>query len=100
MDNLFLAPNTLTQRMSAPKCSGMVAMDVSKMKDGDVAGFTAFNGLSGVLAVVKENGKKHLVMSVQSVRKILFIFALTVTLQTKKMRLLSIIAMTMKSGSR
>ena len=37
------------------------------MKDGDVAGFTAFNGLSGVLAVVKENGKKHLVMSVQSV---------------------------------
>lgn len=53
--------------MSAPKCSGMVAMDVSKMKDGDVAGFTAFNGLSGVLAVVKENGKKHLVMSVQSV---------------------------------
>ena len=67
VDNLFLAPNTLTQRMSAPKCSGMVAMDVSKMKDGDVAGFTAFNGLSGVLAVVKENGKKHLVMSVQSV---------------------------------
>lgn len=67
VDNLFLAPNTLTQRMSAPKCSGTVAMDVSKMKDGDVAGFTAFNGLSGVLAVVKENGKKHLVMSVQSV---------------------------------
>lgn len=57
VDNLFLAPNTLTQRMSGPKCSGVVAMDVSKMKEGDVAGFSAFNGLSGVLAVVMENGK-------------------------------------------
>lgn len=67
VDNLFLAPNTLTQRMSGPKCSGVVAMDVSKMKEGDVAGFSAFNGLSGVLAVVKEKGEKHLVMSTQSV---------------------------------
>ena len=49
--------NTLTQRMSGPKCSGVVAMDISKMKEGDVAGFCAFNGLSGVLAVVMENGK-------------------------------------------
>ena len=67
VDNLFLAPNTLTQRMSGPKCSGVVAMDVSKMKEGDVAGFSAFNGLSGVLAVVMENGKKQWVMSHQSV---------------------------------
>lgn len=67
VDNLFLAPNTLTQRMNAPECSGIIAMDVSKMKDGDIAGFTAFNGLSGVLAVLKENGEKHLVMSTQSV---------------------------------
>ena len=67
VDNLFLAPNTLTQRMSGPKCSGVVAMDISKMKEGDVAGFCAFNGLSGVLAVVMENGKKQWVMSHQSV---------------------------------
>ena len=66
VDNLFLAPNTLTQRMSGPKCSGVVAMDVSKMKEGDVAGFSAFNGCSGVLAVVMENGKKQWVMSHQS----------------------------------
>ena len=37
------------------------------MKEGDVAGFSAFNGLSGVLAVVMENGKKQWVMSHQSV---------------------------------
>ena len=67
VDNLFLAPNTLTQRMSGPKCSGVIAMDISKMKEGDVAGFCAFNGLSGVLAVVMENGKKQWVMSHQSV---------------------------------
>ena len=67
VENLFLAPNTLTQRMSGPRCSGVVAMDVSKMADGDVAGFSAFNGLSGVLAVEKKAGKKSLVMSFQSV---------------------------------
>ena len=43
VDNLFLAPNTLTQRMSGPKCSGVVAMDVSKMKEGDVTSPTAFS---------------------------------------------------------
>ncbi len=68
VDNLFLAPNTLTQRMAGPVCSGVVAMDVSKMKDGDVAGFSAFNGLSGVLAVKKEGRKTFLEMSTQDVR--------------------------------
>ena len=55
--NLYLAPNTLTQRMEGPTCSGFVCLDLSKMKDGDRAGLTAFNGDSGVLTV-KKNGKK------------------------------------------
>lgn len=63
VDNLYLAPNTITQRMEGPKCKAVISMDVSKMKDGDVAGFSAFNGHSGLLSIVKEGDKKRLVMS-------------------------------------
>lgn len=56
--NLYLAPNTLTQRMEGPSCTANISLDMSKMKDGDCAGFAAFNGHSGVLRV-KRNGKKY-----------------------------------------
>ncbi|MBZ4191982.1 glycoside hydrolase 43 family protein [Niabella beijingensis] len=65
--NLYLAPNTITQRMMGPTCNGIVAMDISKMKDGDVAGFSAFNGHSGILSVVAEGTKKYLTMSTEVV---------------------------------
>ena len=65
--NLYLAPNTLTQRLEGPTCSGYVCMDLSKMKDGDCAGISAFNGDSGVLTVKKRGGKLTLEMSEQSV---------------------------------
>ena len=66
--NIYLAPNTLTQRMEGPKCTGAIAMDLSKMKDGDIAGLAAFNDNSTVLAV-KKNGKKlTLELSQQSVK--------------------------------
>lgn len=67
VDNLFLAPNTLTQRMPGPRSQATVALDLSHMKDGDVAGFSAFNGDSGILAVEMNGGRKQLVMSLQSV---------------------------------
>ena len=67
VDNLFLAPNTLTQRMPGPRCSGTVALDLSGMKEGDVAGFSAFNGLSGVLAVTCSQGKKWITMAEEDV---------------------------------
>jgi beta-xylosidase len=63
VSNLYLAPNTITQRMEGPTCSGVVALDISKMKDGDVAGFSAFNGNSGLLSVVMDGKKKYLTMS-------------------------------------
>ena len=63
VDNLYLAPNTITQRMEGPKCKATVSLDISNMKDGDVAGFSAFNGHSGLLSVVKEGDAKRLVMS-------------------------------------
>ena len=57
VQNLYLAPNTLTQRMEGPLCSGTIEMDLSKMKDGDRAGFAAFNSDTGALTI-KKNGKK------------------------------------------
>lgn len=63
VSNLYEAPNTLTQRMEGPKCCGTVKIDLSNMKDGDVAGFGAFNGHSGLLSVINRDGKKSLVLS-------------------------------------
>ena len=65
--NLYLAPNTLTQRMEGPVCSGAVCLDLRKMKDGDCAGLAAFNGDSGVLTVNRQGRKYVLEMSEQSV---------------------------------
>ena len=67
VDNLYLAPNTLTQRMEGPTCSGYIVMDISKMKDGDCAGLAAFNGDSGVLTIKKQGKKYVLEMSEQKV---------------------------------
>ena len=57
VNTLFLAPNTLTQRMEGPTCSGSIALDVAKMKDGDRAGLAAFNSDTGAL-IIKKDGKK------------------------------------------
>lgn len=67
VDNIFLAPNTLTQRMEGPQCSAVVSLDVSSMKDGDVAGFSAFNGDAGILAISNNGGKKYLEMKTEVV---------------------------------
>ena len=65
--NLYLAPNTLTQRMEGPTCSGNICLDFSHMKDGDRCGFSAFNGDSGVLTIKKDGKKVTLEMSEQKV---------------------------------
>ena len=65
---LYLAPNTLTQRMEGPQCSGAVCLDLSKMKDGDCAGLAAFNSDSGVLTIKKQGKKLTLEMSEQTVQ--------------------------------
>ena len=67
VQNLYLAPNTLTQRMEGPQCCGAIEMDLSKMKDGDRAGLAAFNSDTGALTI-KKNGKKLILeMSEQKV---------------------------------
>lgn len=67
VDNLFMAPNTITQRMVGPYCEGVVKLDVRDLKDGDRAGFAAFNGDTGSVAVEMDHGA-HIVMRSQSVR--------------------------------
>jgi arabinoxylan arabinofuranohydrolase len=56
------ARNTLTQRTYGPTSSGAVAMDVSQMKDGDVAGLAAFQRKYGYVGVTMSNGTKNIVM--------------------------------------
>lgn len=50
-DNIFLAHNTITQRMEGPACEATVKLDLSGMRPGDCAGFAVLNGDSGLLAV-------------------------------------------------
>ena len=66
--NLYLAPNTLTQRMEGPKWTGSIALDLSKMKDGDIAGLAAFNDNSAVMAIKKVGKKLTLELSEQKVK--------------------------------
>ena len=65
--NIYLAPNSLTQRMMGPTCSGSVCIDLSHLKDGDCAGFAAFNSDSGLLTVKKKGKRLVLEMSEQKV---------------------------------
>ncbi len=57
------AKNTLSQRTFGPQCSAYIKMDVSNMKNGDVAGFSAFAERYGFVAVKVEQGQKYLVMA-------------------------------------
>ena len=63
VQNLYEARNTLTQRMEGPECGGRIGLDVKGMKDGDRAGFAAFNGHSGILTVEKDGKDLFLVMT-------------------------------------
>ena len=67
VNTLYLAPNTLTQRMEGPTCSGSIVMDCSKMKDGDCAGLAAFNSDTGALTIKKQGKRLVLEMSEQKV---------------------------------
>ncbi|MBQ6203214.1 MAG: glycoside hydrolase 43 family protein [Prevotella sp.] len=67
VNTLYLAPNTLTQRMEGPTCSGSICMDVAKMKDGDCAGLAAFNSDTGALTIKKLGKKLVLEMNEQKV---------------------------------
>ncbi len=65
--NLFLAPNTISQRTEGPSCSAIVKMDVSQMRSGDVAGFSAFQNDAALLQVKQMGGKRFIEAALQSV---------------------------------
>lgn len=65
-DCLPMARNTLTWRMFGPESADTICLDVRRMKDGDKAGFAAFNGDSGIMTISKEGKKTFLTMTEES----------------------------------
>lgn len=64
VDSQFVkARNTLTQRSFGPVCSGSTLIDVSGMKDGDMAGLAAFQRKFGQIGVKITDGKRYLFMT-------------------------------------
>jgi beta-xylosidase len=56
------ARNTLTQRTIGPECSGVTALDVSHLKDGDFAGLVLFAKNYGIVGVEADGGTNYVVM--------------------------------------
>lgn len=65
--NLFVAPNTISQRMEGPFSDASVKLDVSGMLPGDRAGFAALNGDSGLVGIEADENGKWIVASESSV---------------------------------
>ena len=61
-DSFVQAKNTLTQRTFGPQSSGFTLIEVSKMKEGDLAGLSLLQKDFGLVAVKIENGSKKIVM--------------------------------------
>ncbi|MEZ7865911.1 MAG: glycoside hydrolase 43 family protein [Paludibacteraceae bacterium] len=61
-NDILSAKNTLTQRTIGPTCVGETKINVSKMKEGDVAGLMLLQAKYGYAGVKFENGKKYVVM--------------------------------------
>ncbi|MDO6430329.1 family 43 glycosylhydrolase [Flavitalea sp. BT771] len=59
--SLLLARNTLTQRTFGPGCSGVTAIDVSHMKEGDQAGLLLLQKKYGWVGVRVTGNKKYVV---------------------------------------
>ncbi|GEC71475.1 Beta-xylosidase [Flavobacterium flevense] len=63
IDSSFVqAKNTLTQRTFGPESSASTMLDISKMKEGDMAGLALLQKEFGLIAVKIENGAKKIVM--------------------------------------
>ncbi len=60
--SFYLARNMLTQRTIGPECSGSILIDVTNMKEGDIAGLALLQKKYGLIGVKYENGEKRLVM--------------------------------------
>jgi len=61
-NDLYAARNTLTHRNIGPQSTGTVQIDISGMKDGDVAGLALLRHLSAYVAVKKSGGSSKISM--------------------------------------
>jgi beta-xylosidase len=61
-NDLTMARNTLTQRVQGPASEGIVEMDITGLKDGNVAGFGVFQKPYAYIAVRKAGDEKTLIM--------------------------------------
>ncbi|WP_432713904.1 glycoside hydrolase family 43 protein [Pedobacter sp.] len=59
--NFLSARNTLTQRTIGPFSSGLTAVDVAEMKDGDFAGISVLQKNYGLTGVKVEGNRKYIV---------------------------------------
>ena len=60
--DLKVARNTLTQRVQGPNSTGTVELDVSGLKEGNIAGLGIFEFPYAYVAVRHENGRNEIVM--------------------------------------
>lgn len=60
--HFLTARNTLTQRTIGPECSGVTAVDVSGLKDGDFAGLALLQRHYGLVGVKSDGGTNFIVM--------------------------------------
>jgi xylan 1,4-beta-xylosidase len=59
--DLYYAKNTLTQRSQGPLSTGWIKLDTTNMKDGQIAGLSAFQAKYGYIGVRNTGGAKKLV---------------------------------------
>ncbi|RXF68169.1 glycoside hydrolase 43 family protein [Arcticibacter tournemirensis] len=64
--SILSARNTITQRTFGPECSGVTAMDVSGMKEGDCAGLVLLQARYGWVGVKTEAGGQRSVVMVNA----------------------------------
>lgn len=63
LDTTFVqARNTVTQRTIGPVCTGVTAVDVTNMKEGDFAGLSLLQKNYGLVGIKFEDGKKRIAM--------------------------------------
>jgi beta-xylosidase len=60
--SFLLAKNTLTQRTFGPVCNGSTSLDVSGMKDGDIAGLCLLQKNYGLVSVQANGDSRTIVM--------------------------------------
>lgn len=60
--HFLTARNTLTQRTIGPESSGVTAVDVSHLKEGDIAGLALLQRQYGLVGVKSEGGTNFVVM--------------------------------------